>query len=97
MQHEVTTIGKQFDVAAQHFTHAALDAVALMGFAEHLAGRKSNARRTCGNSLGRKKPAHRRRLSLARIGVDALIVGVLLQADACERLTSLGKRNGFPF
>ena len=44
MEDQVEAGGKQIHVTAQHFAHAALDAIALVGLAEHLAGGEPNAR-----------------------------------------------------
>jgi hypothetical protein len=45
MEDEVAALGQQVDVAAQSLAHAALDAIALMGFAQDLAGSEANPRR----------------------------------------------------
>jgi hypothetical protein len=44
MEDEVEANGKQIYVTAQNVAHAALDAIALVGLAEHLAGREPDAR-----------------------------------------------------
>ena len=86
MQYEIEALGKQLHMTAQGLAHAPLDAVALMGLAQHFARGQAYARpsRQCGTRvsglLARQKPAHRRRLPLAAAGVGALIIGMLLQA-----------------
>jgi len=84
-------------VAAKSLAHAALDAVALVGFAHHFANGETDARRggkICGFSFRRlrsdlrgKEPAHRGGLVLAAGCVGAHIVGVLAQARARQALT----------
>jgi hypothetical protein len=44
MENQIAALGKHLDVVAQDFAHAALDAVAFMGFADHFAHSKPNAR-----------------------------------------------------
>jgi hypothetical protein len=89
---DVKTWRKQIDVAAQSFAHAALDAIALSGFAQHFANGEADARRcesprlTChiGN-LRSQKPAPGRGLPLAGSRIGALIVGVLAQTRSRQR------------
>jgi hypothetical protein len=97
MEDEVATLGKHRDVEAQSLAHSALDAIALMGFAHYFAGCESypRARRArIGLRLLRgEEPTHRGRLALAARAVGALIISVLLQAQASQRLalgTALG-------
>ncbi len=44
MEDEIGSIGKQVHVPAQGLAHAALDAIALVGFAKHFAGGQTHAR-----------------------------------------------------
>ena len=44
MQDQIEAQGQQVHMAAQHLAHAALDAIALVRFAQHLAGGEPNAR-----------------------------------------------------
>ena len=44
MQDQVEALGQQVHVAAKHLAHAALDAVALVRLAQHLAGGEPDAR-----------------------------------------------------
>src|ERR1019366_5427378 len=73
-------------VAAQGLAHAALDAIALMGFTEHLACSEAYAGTGFAWRLRCEKPAHRCGLPLASSGISALIVGVFAQACARDRL-----------
>ena len=84
MKDQVASRGEQIDMAAQHFAHAALDAIALVGFPEHFACSQSNTRPGNGFCLWRNKPAHRGRLAFATCGIHTLIVGVLAQTCTCE-------------
>ena len=43
MEDEIAALRQQVDVAAQSLSHAALDAIAFMGLAQHLAGGEPNA------------------------------------------------------
>jgi hypothetical protein len=90
MKDQIASLGQQINVAPQCFSHATLDPIALVSFANYFAGRKTNARR---GSVMRiiylswsQKPAHRRGLPLAPGRIGPLIVGVLLQAQTCQRL-----------
>jgi hypothetical protein len=87
MQDEVEAPGQQIDMAAESLSHAALDAIAFMGFAQHFADGETNARACglAGERLGSEKPAHGRGLAFAGGGVGALIIGVLPQAQRRER------------
>ena len=44
MQNQIESGGQQLNMAAQHFTHAALDAIAIVSLAQHFAGGKPDAR-----------------------------------------------------
>ena len=44
MEDQIAPCGQQINMAAQGLAHAALDAVALMGLAQHLAGGQPDAR-----------------------------------------------------
>jgi hypothetical protein len=81
MQDQIEALGQQIDVAAQCFSHAPFDAGALVGLAYNLADGESDARSIrqqlaaiSGNRLWGQKPAHGRRLPLARSRVSALVV-----------------------
>jgi len=98
MKDEIKALRKQFDMATEAFAHAALDAVAFMGFADYLADGKSDTRAgrqrsACiGGCLPRHEPAHGRRLPFAAAGVGALIVGVLFQTRLGQRLKRCSNR-----
>ena len=85
MKDQIEARGQQIHVAAQGLAHAALDAVALMGLAQHLARGEADARPQPEQlapsvRLRRQKPAHGCGLPLAAGRIGALIVGVLAQA-----------------
>jgi hypothetical protein len=87
MQDEVEARGQQIDMAAEGLSHAALDAIAFMGFAQNFAGGEAHTR-ACGlggGRLRRQKPAHGRGLAFAGGGVGALKIGVFPQAHRRER------------
>ncbi|HWE83606.1 MAG TPA: hypothetical protein VG267_01585 [Terracidiphilus sp.] len=87
MQDQIGGRGQQIDVAAEGFTHAALDAVALVCFAKDFADSKADARAArIGCGAGREEPAHEGGLVLARSGVGALEVGVTAQTERDEGL-----------
>jgi hypothetical protein len=96
MKDEIETVRQETDVMAESLTHAALDAVALMGFAQHLADSEADARRaprmgTCAFSgLRRQKPAHVGGLPLAAGSVRTKEVGTLAQTRARQRLALAG-------
>jgi len=81
MKDQIAALRQQIDVAAQRFSHAALDAIAFMSFTQNLAGSEADARGCLayeGWLLRSQEPAHRCRLPLAAGGIGALIVCVLL-------------------
>ena len=86
MEDEIAAQRQQGDVAAQGLSHAALDAIAFMGFAQDLAGGEADARIcwvvSASHLPRREEPAHGRGLTFAAGGIGALIVCVLLQARA---------------
>jgi hypothetical protein len=90
MEDEIAAQRQQVYVAAQGLAHAALDAVAFMGFTKDLAGGEADARGCLagrgvvggGWRLRGQKPGHGRGLPLAAGRIGALIVGVLLEARA---------------
>jgi hypothetical protein len=89
MEDQIAALRKQIHMAAQGLAHAALDAVAVVSPAQHLAGGEPDARaRREGDQafsgLLRQKPAHGARLALAAGSIGALIVGVLAEARICE-------------
>src|SRR5262249_23415689 len=90
MEDEIAASGKKIDVAAQDLAHAALDAVTIMSFAQHLAGSKPDAGRCRLTAihlcLWCEEPAHGCGLTLTRRGVGALVVGVPAQTHTCDRL-----------
>ena len=90
MKNQVETRRKQFRVTAKHLPHAALDPIALMRLTHNLTGCQSNprTRNICiGLRFARgQEPAHGRRLALAPRLVRALIISMLLQAQASQRL-----------
>jgi hypothetical protein len=90
MKNEIAALGHQLQMAAQGLSHAALDAVALMGLAEHLAGCEADTwslkRFAHGRQARGQEPAHRCGLALAGGRIGALIVGVLTKAHTRERL-----------
>jgi len=45
MENQVAALGEQFQMAAEGLSHAALNAVAFMGFAQNIAGGEPDARR----------------------------------------------------
>jgi hypothetical protein len=96
MEDEIETFRQEIDVPTESLTHAALDAVALMGFAKHLADGEADARSalrrgTCAISdLRRQKPAHVGRLTLSAGCVCTKEVGMLAQTRARQRLALAG-------
>jgi len=106
MKYEIAAQGEQVRMAAEGLAHAALDAVALMRFAEDLAG--SEAYAGCGGGRERtggrferlrgQKPAHGSRLAFASGRIGSLVVGMLAQAEASEGLPAgLGLGLGLDF
>ena len=80
---EIEARGQQIDVAAEGLTHAALDAVALVSFADDFADRETDARSRRSsralNDLRGQEPAHGSGLALAAGSVGAKVVSVLAQ------------------
>ena len=95
MKDEIATLGQKVHVAAQGLSHAALDAVAFMGLAQHLARGEADTRSywvvwgavSASRLLRGKEPAHGGGLALAAGGIGALIAGVLPQARVGQGLT----------
>jgi len=86
MKDQIAACGKQGGVTAQNFAHAALDAIAFMGFPHDFPGCKSHPG-AGGDSIGLlfprcEEPAHGGGLALAARVIGALIISVLLQAQA---------------
>lgn len=101
MKDEVSVAWQQVEMTAQHFAHAPLDAIALVGFANDFAcgetdaGASSNCiliRRVIEVVVHRQKPTHRWRLALPCNGVGSLIVRVFTQAHARKRLRGSAAR-----
>jgi hypothetical protein len=86
MEDEIEADGEQVDVPAQRFAHAALDAIALVRFADNFPHGESNAWTVSRQGLGSEEPAHGRGLPFAGCGVGALVVSMLAQTRFCERL-----------
>ena len=88
MKDEIEAGGEQIDMAAQGLAHAALDAIALVGLAEHFACGEADAagRHARRSGCGSQKPAHRSGLALAARRISALIVSVFAQTHARQRL-----------
>jgi len=90
MEDKIATLREQRNVSPQGLAHATLDAIALMGLAHNFAGCESHTR-GWDDPVGLlfpwgKEPAHGGRLTLAACRVGALIISVLLQAQASQRL-----------
>ena len=92
MEDEIHSHGQQVGVAAQGLAHAALDAIALVGFAHHFAHSEPDARRRrnlgAGYRLWREEPTHRSRLPFTARGVGAHKIGVLTQPCTSQCLAS---------
>jgi hypothetical protein len=90
VQDEIETRRQKIDVSAQDLAHAALDAIALVGFAYDFANGEADARRGWSecffSRLRRQKPAHRGRMPFAAGSVSAQIIGVLAQARVRQSL-----------
>lgn len=90
MKDEIAAWRQEIDVATESLAHAALDAIAFVGLADDLADRETDARcrwsARISHDLRGEEPAHGRGLPLAAGGVGALIIGVLAQARARQRL-----------
>ena len=100
MEDEIAAGGQQVRVAAQDLAQAALDAVAVMGLAQDLAGGQADTRRGGKMDRGQRargglrgqEPAHGSGLALAGGGVGALIVGMPGQTQAGKGLRSRRRR-----
>lgn len=88
MKYQVEALGKQVYMPAQGLSHAPLDAVAVMRLAQRLPRGDPNARAAGARSLRGKEPAHGCGLAPAAGRIGALVVGVLAQTCACQRLTA---------
>ena len=93
MKDEVASWRQKIEVTAQSFSHAALDTVALVSFADHFADGKPDARGggvVCFGAgvlrAGSEEPTHRCGLAFAACGIDALIIRMLTEAYTCQRL-----------
>ena len=98
MQNEIEPRREQIHMSPQSLAHAPLDAIAFMRFAQHFAGGQTHARPGSEPSPGigwpprRHKPAHRRGLTFAAARIGTPIVGMSLQAHACQRLNRSSNR-----
>ena len=98
MQNEIEPRRQQIHMPPQSLAHAPLDAIAFMRFAQHLARGQTHARPGSQRSSGiwwplpRHKPAHRCGLTFAAARIGTLIVGMSLQAHACQRLNRSSNR-----
>jgi hypothetical protein len=61
MEYVIASTGQQVDMAAQRFPHAALDAVALSGFAQHFAHGETDTRSRARNGRAGSLVFKRRR------------------------------------
>ena len=90
VQDEIEARGQEIDMAAERLAHAALDAIALMGLADHLTYSEANARNSrssCAlDCLRGQEPAHGGGLALAGGSVGAQVVGMLAQARIRQSL-----------
>ena len=93
MQDDIDGQGEPGEVETHRLSHAALDAIALDGLAQHAAGGETHARALRHGVVRRSYPeevAHRRREMLAALAIDALVIRVLAQTGSAKIDGSLG-------
>jgi len=88
MKDEIAVRRQEFEVTAKGLAHAALDAVAFVRFANDLAHGQPHARARHCRRLRGQEPGDGWRLPLAACRVSALIISMLAQTNAGERMRS---------